>query len=76
MADKKELNNENMDQVAGGLGSVKVKTDIKTDVKTNNKDQNISGQNNNSGIQGSNVGDKNQNAGVGGGVSGDLNMNS
>ena len=74
MADKKELNNENMDQVAGGFLDVKVKRTSTTNVKQGTKEQNISGQNNNQGIQGTNTGDKNQNAGVGGNVDGGIKM--
>ena len=74
MADKKELNNESMDQVAGGLGNVNVKNKVKTNVKQGTKEQQISGQNDNQGIQGTNTGDKNQNAGVGGNVDGGIKM--
>ncbi len=74
MSERKELDDESLDNVAGGVKNKTVRSNSsKTKIK-NTKKQDISGQNDNEGIQGTNLGHANKVVGVGGNVSGGIKM--
>ena len=80
MADRKELDMDNLDEVAGGAKKSKSKNKTKSNKVNqsvnieNSMDQNISGQNDNQGVQSNVIGNKNKSLGIAGNVIGDGNI--